>query len=227
MIVDSAKFHINCVPYASSSTSRSPLRASSLQRRFTRAAYCLSYRSEKTNSALQHSSISMNMNTWRLPAPPFKQSRAKDFFSPRLPHPSPLHKTGPLFFFHGAFLAPLKKLGPLIYIYMFSIQATVRKLWASPDLLVPPWTQLDTSLGFGKFEIIYLQNLPRYSESKLGHAIPGHLALLERVFLVLDGAAPSLSQLCGVCSYFGWNCLADRGRLFQDFLSLYCFRSYK
>ena len=28
--------------------------------------------------------------------------------------------------------------------------------------------------------------------------VPGHLALLERVFLVLDGAAPSLSQLCGV-----------------------------
>ena len=27
---------------------------------------------------------------------------------------------------------------------------------------------------------------------------PGHLALLERVFLVLDGAAPSLSQLCGL-----------------------------
>ncbi len=30
--------------------------------------------------------------------------------------------------------------------------------------------------------------------------VPGHLALLERVFLVLDGAAPSLSQLCGVVS---------------------------
>ena len=28
--------------------------------------------------------------------------------------------------------------------------------------------------------------------------VPGHLALLERVFLVLDGAAPRLSQLCGV-----------------------------
>ena len=28
--------------------------------------------------------------------------------------------------------------------------------------------------------------------------VPGHLALLERVFLVLDGAAPSLFQLCGL-----------------------------
>ena len=32
-------------------------------------------------------------------------------------------------------------------------------------------------------------------------AFPGHLALLERVFLVLDGAAPSLFQLCGVFPY--------------------------
>ena len=34
-----------------------------------------------------------------------------------------------------------------------SSQATVLELWASPDLLRPPWTQPDTSSSFGKFEI--------------------------------------------------------------------------
>ena len=33
-----------------------------------------------------------------------------------------------------------------------SSQATVLELWASPELLGPPWTQLDTSLTLGKLE---------------------------------------------------------------------------
>ena len=33
-----------------------------------------------------------------------------------------------------------------------SFEATFLELWASPELLGPPWTQLDTSLSLGKLE---------------------------------------------------------------------------
>ena len=60
--------------------------------------------------------------------------------------------------------------------------------------------------------------LERPSPYASASKFPAILALLERVFLVLDGAAPSLFQLCGVVPYYVGMRSRIGGRLFGIFL---------